>query len=73
MFPFTNQVELDIDREVGFPIRAELGQRTGRTSVPSIWIGGKFIGGCNDGPVLSASRTGETDTVQVRLILFSVL
>ena len=47
------QVELDIDRKKGFPIRAELGKRTGRTSVPSIWIGGQFIGGCNDGPVLA--------------------
>jgi glutaredoxin len=34
----------------GKALRAELGKRTGRTSVPSIWIGGKFVGGCNDGP-----------------------
>jgi glutaredoxin len=43
-------IELDLDRKVGYPIRAELGKLTGRTSVPSIWIGGQFIGGCNDGP-----------------------
>ena len=24
---------------MGFPIRAELGKRTGRVTVPSIWIG----------------------------------
>ncbi len=23
----------------------------GRTSVPAIWIGGQFVGGCNDGPM----------------------
>ena len=42
-------IELDIDRKIGFAIRAELGKRTGRTSVPSVWIGGAFIGGCDDG------------------------
>lgn len=42
--------ELDEDNSMGNPIRAELGKRTGRTSLPSIWIGGDFIGGCNDGP-----------------------
>jgi glutaredoxin len=45
-------IELDIDREVGFPIRAELGKLTGRTSVPSVWVGGNFIGGCGDGPTM---------------------
>ena len=42
-------IELDIDLAVGYPIRAELGRRTGRTSVPSVWIGGQFVGGCSDG------------------------
>ena len=23
----------------------------GRTSVPAIWIGATFVGGCNDGPL----------------------
>lgn len=32
-------IELDTDRKVGFPIRAELGRRTGRVTVPSVWIG----------------------------------
>jgi glutaredoxin-related protein len=44
-------VELNLDMELGYPIRAELGKRTGRTSVPSVWIGGQFVGGCNDGPL----------------------
>lgn len=33
----------------GFAYRAELAQRTGRTSVPAVFIGGEFAGGCNDG------------------------
>ena len=36
-------------REDGAAIRARLGARTGRTSVPSIWIGGEYVGGLNDG------------------------
>jgi glutaredoxin 3 len=28
----------------------ELYQATGQSSVPSIWVKGTFIGGCNDGP-----------------------
>ena len=58
------QVELDVDKKTGYPIRAELGKRTGRTSVPSIWIGGRFIGGCNDGPVISLSNSGSSTTVE---------
>ena len=29
--------------------RSELASLTGRTSVPSIWIGGQYVGGYNDG------------------------
>jgi len=43
-------IECDEDPE-GNAIRAELGKRTGRTSMPSIWIKETgYIGGCNDGP-----------------------
>ena len=41
-------VELDQDVD-GKAIRAVLGQRLGRTSVPAIWIDQNFVGGCNDG------------------------
>lgn len=41
-------LELDED-PLGPAIRAQLGRRTGRTSVPSIWISGDYIGGLNDG------------------------
>lgn len=33
----------------GAAVRAELGELTGRTSMPSIWIGGSCIGGLFDG------------------------
>lgn len=56
-------VELDVDDQ-GKAIRAELGEMVGRTSVPAIWIGKKFIGGCNDGPmggVIKLNEGGELD------------
>lgn len=37
---------------LGKAYRYELAQKTGRTSVPQIWIAGEYIGGCNDGPGL---------------------
>lgn len=56
-------VELDQDPE-GKAIRAEMGDLIGRTSVPAIWIGGKFIGGCNDGPmggIVKLEEAGDLD------------
>ena len=41
-------LELDED-ELGAGLRVRLGARSGRTSVPSIWIDGDCIGGLNDG------------------------
>lgn len=39
-----------------------MGDTLGRTSVPAIWIKGKFIGGFNDGPGLNTLNTkGELD------------
>lgn len=56
-------LELDeLEGNEGNQIRAVLGRRTRRTSVPSIFIGGKYIGGCNDGPgLLPLAETGELD------------
>lgn len=35
-------------------------QMTERTSVPNIWIAGKNVGGCNDGPgVMTLHKRGE--------------
>ena len=56
-------IELDeLDGNEGNEIRAVLGKKTRRTSVPSIFIGGKYIGGCNDGPgLLTLADSGELD------------
>ena len=43
-------VELDTDPD-GKAIRADMADLVGRTSVPAVWIGGQFVGGCNDGPM----------------------
>eukprot|EP01031_Cornospumella_fuschlensis_P032320 gene32320-39087_t len=51
-------IELDVDRAQGNAIRLELSKRTGRTSVPSIWLNGQFLGGCNDGPTEIMSKYG---------------
>eukprot|EP00667_Euglena_gracilis_P018564 EG_transcript_19735 len=41
---------MELDRlPQGRAIQAELAKRTGRTSVPSVWVQGQFVGGCNDG------------------------
>jgi len=29
--------------------KPELKERTGKTSAPSVWIKGTYVGGCNDG------------------------
>ena len=54
-------VELDTC-DGGYPLRAELAAREGRTSVPALYVGGAFVGGCNDGGlggVLSLDKKGE--------------
>jgi glutaredoxin len=56
-------VELDTDPD-GKAIRAEMADFVGRTSVPAIWIAGKFVGGCNDGPMgglVSLNDSGKLD------------
>ena len=45
-------LELNDMGDKGKAFRAELAERTGRTSVPNIFISGEGIGGCNDGPGL---------------------
>ena len=58
-------VELDeLEGNIGNQIRAQLGRRTGRTSVPSIFVRGEFIGGCNDGPgLIPLLENGEFDAM----------
>ena len=44
-------VEIPLDKPwaKGHPIRAELGKKVGRTSVPAIFIGGQYVGGFDAG------------------------
>ncbi len=39
--------------------RAEMMQRSGRSSVPQIWIGERHIGGCDD--LYALEHSGELD------------
>lgn len=42
-------VRLDNPWSEGNPLRAEIGKRVGRPTVPSIWIGGEYVGGYDGG------------------------
>ncbi|GAX19334.1 hypothetical protein FisN_4Lh086 [Fistulifera solaris] len=59
-------VELNED-PAGTAIRAELFDLVGRSSVPAIWIGGEFIGGCNDGPMGGIVQLQEQGKLDVML------
>lgn len=68
--PYT-AVELDeLPENQGNEIRATLGKLTRRTSVPSIFIGGEYVGGCNDGSPglfpLAREDGGETLNAKLR-------
>ena len=39
--------------------RAEMTQRSGRRTVPQIWIGGRHVGGCDD--LYALEREGRLD------------
>lgn len=56
-------IELDADPD-GKAIRAELGDLIGRTSVPAIWIGQEFVGGCNDGPMGGLMKLDEAGKLE---------
>ena len=49
----------EIDVTTAPDIRAEMARRTGRTSVPQIWIGATHVGGCDDLHALDG--TGRLD------------
>ena len=50
-------------RAAGAALRARIGARTGRTSVPAIWVGADYIGGLNDGApgLLPLDKVGDLD------------
>lgn len=59
-------VELDADPD-GKAIRAEMADLVGRTSVPAIWIGQKFVGGCNDGPMGGVVKLSDEGKLEAML------
>ena len=59
-------VELDVVED-GKAIRAEMASVIGRTSVPAIWIGGQFIGGCNDGPMGGIVKLNDENKLDTML------
>mmetsp|Transcript_52919 Transcript_52919/g.115567 ORF Transcript_52919/g.115567 Transcript_52919/m.115567 type:complete len:209 (-) Transcript_52919:144-770(-) len=56
---------VDVDKmEDGNAIRAVLAERTKRTSMPNIFIGGEGVGGCNDGPgIMTLKKEGKLDAM----------
>ncbi len=50
-----NEVRVDGDRAM----RAELLQRTGSHTVPQIWVGEAYVGGCDE--LYALERKGELD------------
>lgn len=57
-------VDLDTLGATGHALRAELAKRTGRSSVPQVFVGGRFVGGYGDGPGVAALReSGELRTM----------
>jgi len=53
----TDVEKVRVDREPAR--RAEMMQRSGRTSVPQIWIDGRHIGGCEE--LYALERDGALD------------
>lgn len=53
----------------GYALRAELAQKTGRTSVPAVFIKSVFAGGCNDGGlggIMTLDRAGKLQSMLAR-------
>ena len=60
----------------GYAVRAELGRRTGRTSMPSTWLGPEtLLGGCNDGGLGAESheRTSHGHELSISLVELEML
>ena len=52
-----NEIRVDGQPDV----RAEMTRKAGRTSVPQIWIGDTYVGGCDD--LHALDRSGKLDTL----------
>lgn len=56
--------ECDLEAD-GYAVRAELGRRTGRTSMPSTWLGPEVeLGGCNDGGLGGVATLHESGELE---------
>lgn len=42
-------------------LRADMAKKAGRTSVPQIWIGEQYVGGCDD--LFALERAGKLDAL----------
>lgn len=49
--------EIDVDREPA--ARQEMMARSGRRTVPQIWVGDRHVGGCDE--LFALERAGELD------------
>ena len=49
----------EIDAPNGTPARAESNRRSGRSTVPQIFIDGRHVGGCDE--LLALDRSGKLD------------
>ncbi len=62
--------EFDFDEEEdGMAVKAELIGITGQTSVPQVFIGGEFVGGCNDGGmggVVPLKNSGKLEELLIK-------
>lgn len=62
--------EFDFDEEAdGMAMKAELIKITGQSSVPQVFIGGKFVGGCNDGGmggVVPLKKSGKLEELLIK-------
>ena len=54
-------VRLDDPWDEGNPVRAVLGRKVGRTSVPFVFVGGKYIGGFDGGVEGDSDASGMVD------------
>ena len=55
----------EIDVTYAPELRAAMQAKSGRTSVPQIWIGGRHVGGCDD--LYALDRSGELDPLIARV------
>lgn len=51
--------EISVDGDAG--LRTEMMQKSGRNTVPQIWIADKHVGGCDE--LWSLERSGQLDTL----------